>query len=67
MRVSGINVDITEEKGAAAACSAKSQFVALCSKSSSVVYVRDLRDRSHAFINRHVAEVIGYTPDESSA
>src|SRR5262245_6835160 len=27
----------------------------------SVVYVRDLRDRSHVFVNRRVAEVIGYT------
>src|SRR5262249_33429434 len=25
---------------------------------------RDLRDHSHVFVNRRVAEVIGYTPDE---
>ena len=65
VRVSGINVDITEEKDAAAALLGERQFVAhVLEVVPSVVYVRDLRDRSHVFVNRRVAEVIGYTPDE---
>jgi len=65
VRVSGINVDITEEKNAAATLLDERQFVAhVLEVVPSVVYVRDLRDRSLVFVNRHVAEVIGYTPDE---
>ncbi len=65
VRVSGINVDITEEKNAAAALLDERQFVThVLEVVPSVVYVRDLRDRSLVFVNRHVAEVIGYTPDE---
>ena len=65
VRVSGINVDITEEKEAAAALLDERQFVArVLEVVPSIVYVRDLRDHSLVFVNRRVAEVIGYTPDE---
>src|SRR6185295_1616448 len=65
VRVSGINVDITEEKNAAATLLDERQFVAhVLEVVPSVVYVRRLRDRSHVFVNRRVAEVIGYTSDE---
>ena len=65
VRVSGINVDITEEKDAAAALLGERQFVAhVLEVVPSVVYVRDVADRRHAFVNRRVAEVIGYTQEE---
>src|SRR5262245_16010900 len=60
-----MNAEGSEEKTAATALLDERQFIArVLEVVPSVVYVRDLRDHSHVFVNRRVAEVIGYTPDE---
>ena len=57
--------NVSEEKSATTTLLVEPQFVArVLEVVPSVVYVRDSRDHSHIFVNRRVAEVIGYTPDE---
>ena len=60
-----MNADAAEEKKPANAVLDEPHFIArVLEVVPSVVYVRDLRDHSHVFVNRRVADVIGYTPEE---